>query len=344
MRARAPRHQSYVALEPSSGRAGGDSRAMDDTQRAWELLRALAARSHRAAVLVPVGCDIDARTRFVTTPLERAWVIARPDLARGWSCAHQLAPGAAALLDLYMPLCVGANSPDLMLAHLGQSSDGFLATGSRTAKFITGPDDIRHTHRLRALFDAVLVGASTIAADDPMLTTRLVEGRDPVRVVLDPRARLDAGHTLFQDRAARTLVVIACARPQRWPGHIETLALSANATGFDLRALRRELRALGLRRIFIEGGGETVVRFMRAGLLDRMQLVIAPITLGAHREHMLASHALLTPSWLAEQATRLRRWQLGADVLLDAEFNGANRANNAELRGASSSDRSSGPK
>jgi len=99
--------------------------------------------------------------------------------------------------SLFGPL-LAADSP-FVLGRLAQSLDGFIATRSGESHWISGPEDIAHTHRLRALFDAVVVGAGTIRADDPQLTTRLVEGPSPVRVVLDPERRLGAGYRVFRD-------------------------------------------------------------------------------------------------------------------------------------------------
>jgi diaminohydroxyphosphoribosylaminopyrimidine deaminase / 5-amino-6-(5-phosphoribosylamino)uracil reductase len=124
---------------------------------------------------------------------------------------------AATLLSLYRPLFDAPPGEVRIVGHLGQSLDGFIATASGDSRFVTGPDNIVHLHRLRALCDAVIVGAGTVAADDPQLTTREVRGPNPLRVVLDPRRRLDAARRLFTDRAAPTLLVhaapVAAAAP-----------------------------------------------------------------------------------------------------------------------------------
>src|SRR5689334_4574438 len=111
------------------------------------------------------------------------------------------------LLELYAPLCVGRVGTPLTVAHLGQSLDGYIATASGDSYYVTGPDNVRHLHRLRALCSAIVVGAGTIERDDPQLTVRHVPGENPVRVVLDPSARLDASRRVFTDGAAPTLVV-----------------------------------------------------------------------------------------------------------------------------------------
>src|SRR5471032_1011526 len=83
---------------------------------------------------------------------------------------------------LRAPLPAGKS---FVLGRVAQSLDGYIATRQGESVWISGPDDLRHTHQLRALSDAVVVGARTIRADNPLLTTRLVDGPSPVRVILD---------------------------------------------------------------------------------------------------------------------------------------------------------------
>ncbi len=107
------------------------------------------------------------------------------------------------LLELYLPVSSGTAARPITIGHLGQSLDGFIATHSGDAISVTGPENILHLHRLRALCDAVVVGAGTVVADNPRLTTRLVVGSNPARVILDPACRLPAAHLVFSDRAGR---------------------------------------------------------------------------------------------------------------------------------------------
>ena len=135
----------------------------------------------------------------------QAWTILRAATAaagkggswqdpQGWLVGggDQLRPAAVApaearaLLELYLPLCKARAGRPLTLAHLGQSLDGCIATSSGDSYYVTGPDNVRHLHRLRALSQAVVVGAGTVARDDPQLTVRHVEGANPGPVVLDP--------------------------------------------------------------------------------------------------------------------------------------------------------------
>lgn len=221
---------------------------------------------------------------------------------------------AAQLAALFVPLTERATAADgvFVTAHLAQSLDGRIATVSGVSRWISGTADIVHTHRLRALHHAVIVGAGTVRHDDPRLTTREVEGESPVRVVLDTDRRLHHGYQVFQDHLP---TLLACAEDAASAcGQAEILALPRAGRGIDLAALLRALRSRGLTHLFIEGGGVTVSRFLAAGLVDRLHVVVAPVLLGSGTP-ALALPAIATP----EQGLRvpLAAHSLGEDMLFD---------------------------
>lgn len=260
-------------------------------------------------------------------PQPRGSIVAREAHEHGFEALVPLDEGARALLELYAPLCVGARSADMVVAHLGQSLDGRVATVTGASRFVTGPEDVRHMHRLRALFDAVLVGARTACIDNPRLTTRLVPGRQPARVVLDPNGRLDSSLGLLRDGLAPTFVVRARAitAPRAgWGSHVELIEVERGGDGrLPPRALLDALAARGLRRVFIEGGGITVSRFLEAHVLDRLQVAVAPKIIGSGTPALQ-----LKPIERMADAitTHCRCIRLGADVLFDCKLTPADRA------------------
>ncbi|MFL1461370.1 RibD family protein [Roseococcus sp. DSY-14] len=182
---------------------------------------------------------------------------------------------AGSLAPLFAPVLAPGGC---VVGRLAQTLDGRIATRAGHSQWIGGAGDLRHTHRLRALCQAVVVGAGTVREDDPRLSTRLVPGPSPLRVVIDPRRRLPAHHRVFSDGAPSLLV--ATTPGPATHGTAEVLELPAP---LDLAALLAALRARGCARIFVEGGGQTVSRFLLAGLLDRLHVTVAPMILGSGR-------------------------------------------------------------
>src|SRR6056297_1856717 len=122
-----------------------------------------------------------------------------------WRSDAPLPAGDIDLLDALLPLVSRAGR--LTVAQLGQSLDGRIATESGDSWYINGQLARTHLHRLRAIVDAVLVGAVTAAEDRPSLTVRHVDGPDPVPVILDPRGRVQPKGPLFERQAGQPTVL-----------------------------------------------------------------------------------------------------------------------------------------
>ena len=293
-----------------------------DTDEAWSVVLAAAGEAERVgqATTQPAAFALadEAQLRPVPEGHRDAVIAWQPGL--GWTPVLPVDDPRHALIDLYLPVCSATHAHPITVGHLGQSLDGFIATHAGESQYVTGEENIRHLHRMRALCDAVVVGAGTVAADDPQLTTRHVSGPSPVRVVLDPTRRLAAHYRVFNDDTADTLYV--CARSlardgETHFGRASVVAIDDDGDGVDVTAVLRILRARGCHRIFVEGGGVTVSMFLEANLLDRLQIAIAPLLIGDGRPAIrLAPRRALSDC----HRPRYRVFRMGADVLFDCEL------------------------
>jgi diaminohydroxyphosphoribosylaminopyrimidine deaminase/5-amino-6-(5-phosphoribosylamino)uracil reductase len=223
--------------------------------------------------------------------------------------------------ELFGPLRAGSADSVMAVGQLGQSLDGRVATPTGHSHYINGPAGLNHLHRLRALVDAVVVGIGTALADDPQLSVRRVSGPQPVRVVIDPKGRLPANARLLADDGVRRIIVTTNhttngAGP-KFPVGIEILALPQSGGQIAPSAILSSLAERGLRRILIEGGADTVSRFLAAGCLDRLHVVVAPIVLGSGRVGLT-----LPAIERADQALRapMHVHRLEEEVLFDCDL------------------------
>ncbi len=182
--------------------------------------------------------------------------------------------------DLFRPIIEAPAARPFVVAQLGQSLDGRIATPTGASRWINGNAALDHLHRLRAHVDAVVVGAKTVLADDPLLTVRRVAGRQPARVVIDPNARVPADARCYASDGTPCVVIRKDHRSAA--GRAEALVVEPDATGqIAPHAITAALYARGFKTILVEGGASTVSAFLDAGAVDRLHLLIAPVILGS---------------------------------------------------------------
>jgi diaminohydroxyphosphoribosylaminopyrimidine deaminase/5-amino-6-(5-phosphoribosylamino)uracil reductase len=193
-----------------------------------------------------------------------------------------------------------------------------MATRTGDARWVTGEEARRWVHRLRDRVDAVLVGAGTARADDPLLTTRLPggSGHDPIRIVLDTDLRLPGTLKLFHPRSeAPTVVAHASSRTRRFGPGVELVRCRRGKGGVDLRDLLARLADRGITHLLVEGGARVHARFLAEGLVDRVAVLVAPKLAGSDGVPLAAARG---PARMAD-ALRLDEVQVervGDDVLV----------------------------
>lgn len=187
-----------------------------------------------------------------------------------------------------------AQQRPFVIAKVAASVDGRIAAEDGSSQWLTGAATRRRVHELRASVDAVLVGSGTVLADDPHLTVRLGEGDgpSPLRVVLDRRGRVGPQHRVT-DAAAPTAILQHDA----------------------LEDVLADLWRRDVRSVLVEGGSEVLAAFLRAGLVDRLHVHLAPVLLGER------GRAVVAGPWASTLAAAPRLSldaveQEGDDVLL----------------------------
>jgi diaminohydroxyphosphoribosylaminopyrimidine deaminase / 5-amino-6-(5-phosphoribosylamino)uracil reductase len=219
--------------------------------------------------------------------------------------------------DIFGPLRRGTIDDLVLIGQCGQSIDARIATPSGHSHYINGEAGLIHLHRLRALVDAVVIGVGTALADDPQLTVRRVTGPNPARVVIDPQGRLPPTARLLAADGSRRIVMTAAGTATALPDDIEVVSLAAHNGGLAPSAIVGALAARGFQRILVEGGADTVSRFLAAGCLDRLHILVAPLILGCGRPSLT-----LPAIERIDQAMRVAICPhiLGTDILLDCDL------------------------
>lgn len=206
---------------------------------------------------------------------------------------------------------------------IATSLDGHTATASGHSQWITGPQARAHGQSLRATHDAILIGATTAAMDDPDLTCRLpgLERYSPVRIVVDSLARLSPAARLAETaRTTPTWLICSPAAPKAardllLAKGIEIVEVGATDEGrVDVAAAARALGERGLTRVLIEGGGTIAAAFLRAGLVDRVSSYRAGLFLGTGSRSAVGPLGIDKVDF-APRFTLVSRRMIGVDTL-----------------------------
>jgi len=190
---------------------------------------------------------------------------------------------------------IRTGTPFLTL-KLAVTLDGRIAARDGSSRWITGPEAHKRVHRMRAWSDAVMVGAGTVAADDPLLTVREVEGKNPVRIILDARLRTPPDARVY-DRVPQNVQkhfggpgggAIVFAEDSADPARVEALkrggveVVNVDAPGgrVDLNEVMKVLGGRGMTSVLCEGGRAVASSILLGRIADRLAFFIAPKIIG----------------------------------------------------------------
>jgi len=255
-------------------------------------VRLLTSNPRKVEGLRRNGIEVDEVVSAATSPHTRNLTYLRSKQGRlGHSAASVAAPELIAeavdVHALFGDVRESSSRPYVVLKY-AQTLDGRIASRTGDSKWISGEEERRISHALRASSDAVLVGIHTVLTDDPRLTVRLVPGASPVRVILDSMLRVPSDARILEDDACTMVISTSQAQAERrlvLRNHgVAVHSVSPHPAGVDAGEALRLLRGLGVRSVLVEGGARVLTSFLKARLADRLIVGIAPTILGAGTE------------------------------------------------------------
>ena len=202
-----------------------------------------------------------------------------------------------------------------VLLKLALSADGKIATSSGDSRWISSKISRQEVHRLRDRYAAVLVGLGTVLQDDPRLTVRLSQGRDPLRIVLDSQGRIPLeAKILHLDSPAKTVIAATSALPPKKAAQLGKLGaelwrLPADESGrVNLRSLLQKLAEERIDSLLVEGGSTVAGSFFAAELVDKVLFFVAPLIVGGRQAPGAVGGAGFTQ---IASAIRLKEFSVG---------------------------------
>ncbi|MFA7421694.1 MAG: bifunctional diaminohydroxyphosphoribosylaminopyrimidine deaminase/5-amino-6-(5-phosphoribosylamino)uracil reductase RibD [Melioribacteraceae bacterium] len=165
---------------------------------------------------------------------------------------------------------------------IATSEDGMIAAEKGKQTWLTGDESRKFVHKLRAVYDAVLIGANTVNIDNPLLTVREVSGRNPKRIIIDGKLSSNLQSTLYNDLKAETFVFCSAEADEKRKADFKNkeIVLIELQSGFEgqleLTEILAEIVKLKINSVLIEGGGNIFEQFFTQGIFDELFLIKAP--------------------------------------------------------------------
>ncbi len=253
-------------------------------------VRLLTNNPHKVDGLRAAGTIVDEVVPLSTTPQHRNARYLATKAARmahhrpGGLTLDELEGEAIDILGLLGSARPRADRPAVALKY-AQTLDGRIATASGDARWISGSAERQVSHALRAACDAVLVGVGTVLRDDPQLTVRMVPGASPTRVVVDSTLRLPPAAQILRSDASTAVITTSRSDPAR-RAELRAAGVTVHVVGdddvgrVDLHAGLAALRDTGFEVVLVEGGARIITSLLRARLVDRVIVAVAPLIIG----------------------------------------------------------------
>ena len=218
------------------------------------------------------------------------------------------------LFDIFLPIILNKDKGPYIIGHLAQTLDGYIATQAGESKYISCRENIEHIHRLRAISDIIIVGSKTVLLDNPKLTTRMVEGSNPLRMILNSKNNLNNNLKVFTHKDKNGFKVINKNKQKQMNN---TFSLPAYKKGFKISDIIKLIKKLNKRIVFIEGGGSTISSFYSNQYLNKLHLCISPIIIGDGRNSFILEKKSNIKDF---KDHKISYYKMGSDILCDIDL------------------------
>ena len=221
-----------------------------------------------------------------------------------------------------------ATQKPFVVLKTAMSLDGKIATHTGKSQWITGEAARRRVHEYRDTYDGIMVGIGTVLADNPSLTARLPDGqgKNPVRIVVDSKARTPLDAKLVTDGAALTIIAVTAKAPQERVQALKDKGVAIMVAGdgeqVDMDLLMRKLGEMEICSVFVEGGGQVNFSLLKAGLVDKVHAFIAPKLIGGREALTPVEGEGFAELTEAVELERTTVETIGQDILLTGYVKG----------------------
>ncbi len=170
-----------------------------------------------------------------------------------------------------------------VILNAAMTIDGKIATKKGDSK-ISSKDDLVRVHKIRASVDAIMIGINTVLIDDPSLKVKYCEGKNPIRIVIDSKAKTPIKSRIISDKDAPTIIAVTKRAPIDRINELKEAGAKVIVCGegenVDLTILLKSLKDMGIKKVLIEGGGNVNWSIISQGLFDELQVTIGPFIVG----------------------------------------------------------------
>jgi len=170
-----------------------------------------------------------------------------------------------------------------VIINAAMTIDGKIATKKGESN-ISSKDDLIRVHKMRASVDAIMVGINTVLVDDPSLKVKYCNGKNPIRIVVDSKARTSITSRIISDKDAQTFIAVTKKAPIDRVNRLKEAGAKIMVCGegekVDLAILLKTLKNMGVKKVLVEGGGNINWSIVSQGLFDELQVTIGPFIVG----------------------------------------------------------------